>query len=535
MWPVILRELRASSRRWTTYWLRLLAAGAVIVAILFWFEGARAGSRHPGAELFVHMHRIVLAIAWVLVPLMICDSLSSERREGTLGLLFLTNLRARQIVCAKVFVHLLQALSLWAAVIPIVVVPLLLGGLSWKEVLFSFGWTLGSICLAAAAGIAASSASVNRTRSVISAVCLSGGFLIVFGALGTFVIGLVAMSFIPVPPGQYPSLDEWIEIGGAILFGNEDAWSELFSGTRAPAGFQHAALLATFGVAFICLLLLLGTIALAAVQIRRNWQDKPRTARQTAVEKAFYSPIFLTSVFRRWMRWSLEHNPIGWLEKRSWVGRIAALIWLSVMISFASAAASYANTFRGDGISLLNALVWMLLVSVGYVAAGSFRRERETGALELILVTPLQVREIVMGRLRGIWSQFLPAFAVWAAVVMYLYSWNRQWRPGVLIHFAVFYFAIPIVGLYFSLRTRAILVAWALTLLFTFGLPHFATAVLRRIALTCAIVFGADAATTVRAIQIGPGTSAMAIPVALGALLLWRLHVDLQRRSFSYR
>ncbi|HWN97037.1 MAG TPA: hypothetical protein VNT99_18550 [Methylomirabilota bacterium] len=529
MWPVILRELRANSRRWTTYWLRLLAAAAVLLTIFLWFETTRSMARQPGSQVFVYMHRVVLAIVWVLVPLMMCDCISSERREGTLGLLFLTNLRARQIVCAKAFVHLLQALTLWAAIIPIIVVPLLLGGLSWKEILFSFGWTLGSLCLAAAAGIAASAASSNRTRAVISAMCLSGGFFLVFAALGCGALALAVARYFPVP-GQVATVDQWIEMGAALLFGINEAWTEVFSGTTPL--FQNAAVLATFAVALVCLLLLLAVIALAAFQIRRNWQDKPKTTRQTQMEHVFYSPMFLKGLFRRWMRWSLERNPIGWLEKRSWLGRIAALIWLSVMISFASAAASYATVFSGGGLSMLNALMWMLLISIAYVAAGSFRRERETGALELILVSPLREREIILGRLRGIWSQFLPAFAVWAAVIIYLYSWNNQWEPGVLLHFAVIYLIIPVVGLYFSLRTRAVLVAWAATLVLTFGLPQLIGTVLYR---TIGFVFrsGYDP-------DLFPGwakgtywSTWFVIPLIIGASLFWRLEVNLRRRSFS--
>ncbi len=532
MWPVILRELRANSRRWTTYWLRLIAAAAIVVAILFWFETERFGMRQTGSQLFVHMHRVVLVIVWVLVPLMMCDCISSERREGTLGLLFLTNLRARQIVCAKAFVHLLQAFTLWAAIIPIIVVPLLLGGLSWKEILFSVGWTLGSLCLAAAAGITASSASSNRTRAVISAVFLSGGFLLVFAALGSFAFALVAAWYFPVPRGQFPGIEQWIEMGAAMLFGIDEAWNEIFS--RATPRLQNAAVLATFAVAFICFLLLVAVIALAALQIRRNWQDKPKTTRQTQMEHVFYSPMFLKGLFRRWMRWSLERNPIGWLEKRSWVGRIAALIWLSVMVSFASAAASYANAFRGDGLSLLNALMWMLLISVAYVAAGSFRRERETGALELILVSPLREREIILGRLRGIWAQFLPAFLVWAAVIIYLYSWNNKWEPGVLLHFAVIYAIIPIVGLYFSLRTRAVLVAWAATLLFTFGLPQLIGTVLYR---TIGLFFRVrnDPAWFSGWATGAYWTIWFVTPLFMAAILFWRLHVNLRRRSFSFR
>ena len=41
--------------------------------------------------------------------------------------------------------------------------------------------------------------------------------------------------------------------------------------------------------------------------------------------------------------------------------------------------------------------------------SGSFRRERETGVLELLLVAPLSTHQIVWGRLRAIWGQFAPA------------------------------------------------------------------------------------------------------------------------------
>ena len=317
-----------------------------------------------------------------------------------------------------------------------------------------------------------------------------------------------------------------------MLFGINEAWNVLFS--RSTPLFQSAAVLATFAVAFICFLLLIAVITLAGLQVQRNWQDKPKTTRQTQMEQVFYSPMFLKSLFRRWMRWSLERNPIGWLEKRSWVGRIAALIWLSVMVSFASAAASYATVFQGSGLSMLNALMWMLLTSVAYVAAGSFRRERETGALELILVSPLREREIILGRLRGIWSQFLPAFAVWVAIIIYLYSWNQKWEPVVLLRFAFIYAVIPIIGLYFSLRTRAVLVACTATLLFTFGLPQVVGIVLYRM---IAFPFGVRYDPTVMATWMNAGVRSiwLATPLLLGALLFWRLHVNLRRRSFSLR
>src|SRR5688572_24665222 len=103
MWPIIIRELRIGSRRWTNYWLRLLAAVAVAASIFFWFDGTRFNFFQAGGVLFGYMHRALLIAVWILVPLLMCDCLSRERREGTLGLLFLTDLRAWDIVCAKAF------------------------------------------------------------------------------------------------------------------------------------------------------------------------------------------------------------------------------------------------------------------------------------------------------------------------------------------------------------------------------------------------------------------------------------------------
>ena len=41
--------------------------------------------------------------------------------------------------------------------------------------------------------------------------------------------------------------------------------------------------------------------------------------------------------FRRWMRRKLERNPIGWLEQRTWSGRLVTWGWFAVLISIYSA------------------------------------------------------------------------------------------------------------------------------------------------------------------------------------------------------
>lgn len=532
MWPVILRELRAGSRRWTTYWLRLLGASAIVIAIFFWFMEPTA-SRNAGSELFAVMHRIVFGGIWVIAPLLACDCLSQERREGTLGLLFLTNLKARDIVVAKVFSHGLRSLTMWAATIPIVAVPLLLGGIHWKELVLSVELMLSAVSLGTAAGIAASSASLGVSRAAASALCLSALFLICFGVLVYFSAGSIAGVVLSGTPN---SLSDLLEITAATLFNAGGAWNDLFSARFVSPKAQASILLDGFFIAFLCFLGLLLVVLLSAWQIRRNWQDRPKTKRQAAVESFFCTPVFWKGFFRKWMRRSLERNPIGWLEKRRWSGRVTAWIWFSIMISFASMAVSMTNFYRGDGASMLNALMWLLLISMAYVAAGSFRRERETGALELIVVTPLSEREIIFGRLRGLWGHFLPAFVVWMGVVLYiswvLRNWTEHdgWNWFTLAQFVVYYAIVPILGLYFSLRSRFVLLAWTATVAVGYVLPHVLRWVLNYALLQMhELAAPGEPLMPMRRVLF---LLMLAMQLSIAGFLLWRLHVNLVRRSF---
>ena len=526
MWPVILRELRAGSRRWTTYWLRLLAAFAVIVAIVWWLSSPRSMLvRQPGREVFLYMHRVILAAIWIVVPLMTADCLSREKREGTLGLLFLTNLRAWNIVFAKAVAAGLVALTLWLATIPIITVPVLMGGLPAREIILSCSLALGSICFALAAGLLASSVSRTPTQAVGLALTLS------------FVSHYLLLVVVAMTEFLAPTLGLGASWGGGSVIHAGFSGSWIIWNLYASPAFTGGGTVIPVNGSMLFIPLISFVIAcavglVAAWQLRRNWQDKPKTKRQTEMESFFCSPVFWTGMFRRWMRFSLQRNPIAWLERRAWTGRIASLIWFAVMISFASAVVSYASAFRGeDGV--LNGLMWMLLASIAYVAAGSFRRERETGALELILVTPLNERQIISGRLRGIWSQFLPAFAVWIAIVVYLYSWQQNWNPANLFRFAIAYTVVPVIGLYFSLRSRFVLLSWFATLAAVFALPqfawsafcHFASASMRP-AIWDRFVASADLFAT---------GFVFLIQITLAGLLLWHLHAILVRRSFSLR
>jgi ABC-type Na+ efflux pump permease subunit len=122
---------------------------------------------------------------------------------------------------------------------------------------------------------------------------------------------------------------------------------------------------------------------------------------------------------------------------------------------------------------------------LAFTAANSFRKEQESGALELLLVTPLRVSQILWGRLRGIWSQFLPATLVlalaWgflasnAGLYSTLHSYDEFWGELDLLPtlFLPAYLSVPALGLYFSLRVRNGLAAWVWTSVIGLVVPGF--------------------------------------------------------------
>src|SRR5215831_4489226 len=177
--PVIDRELRSAARHSFTYSLRAL--GVLALLVVFGMVGLGEGlGRGIGGKLFGSLHCALFFAIWLLVPLLAADSISRERREGTLPLLFLTPLRPSEIVYAKGLVHGLRAFTLWLAVVPLLTVPFLIGGVSWQEVAFSVLVNFSSLCLAMAAGILASASSKSWTRAMGLAMAMSVLLLLAF-------------------------------------------------------------------------------------------------------------------------------------------------------------------------------------------------------------------------------------------------------------------------------------------------------------------------------------------------------------------
>ena len=463
--PVISREMRSAARQPLTYYLRAIAVGALLlVSLLFGFQHGFGSSL--GRRLFGALHLTLFAVIWVLVPVISADCLGRERREGTLGLLFLTGLRASSIVLAKGLAHGLRAFCLWLAVLPVLTIPFLLGGVTGSEAVVSAAINFSAICWATAAGLLASSGTKVRVRALLAALLLSLLFLLAMG----FVVGGL-MTLLTTPRGfngyTLESIVDFVLLTGLGFIANvAQEWPAYF---RLAQNRMLLLLMAEAGL--VSILALAAAILVAGARTRRVWQEQPPSARQLWWQRTFCTPVLGKRLLRRWLSWRLERNPIGWLEQRTWTGRLVTWGWFAVVVSLYSAVFSDPQFIRGYS-GLQRTLAWLLVGSMAMTSAGSFRRERETGVLELLLVSPLREGNIIWGRLRGLWGQFLPAVLLLLGIWVYFSSFlPDSGVPGVFCFYASSFLTIPIVGLYFSLHYRNFIAAFLATLVLDLALP----------------------------------------------------------------
>jgi ABC-type transport system involved in cytochrome c biogenesis permease component len=172
-WPVIVRELRTEARRPFNFWLRVLGAGAIAAVFAVSMLDQSDAPAGLGARLFGNLNATLFLAVWTFVPLLTADCISKEKRDGTIGLLFLTRLKAGGIVVGKSLIHALRSMTILLGMIPVLSVPFLLGGVSWKDGILALLLNTGAVGLALAASLLASTLVKDWSRALLLALLLS--------------------------------------------------------------------------------------------------------------------------------------------------------------------------------------------------------------------------------------------------------------------------------------------------------------------------------------------------------------------------
>lgn len=402
--PIVNRELRVASRRRGTYWSRLLTAGLGIIAGSIVYLLNIDGAPHEISEALFY----VLAIGAFFYCLFIgvrstADCLSEEKREGTLGLLFLTDLRGYDVVGGKLVATSLNAFYGLLSILPVLAIPLLMGGVTngefWRVALV----LVNTFFFSLAAGMLMSALS-QSPRAAMAATLV---FLLAV-SLGLFLSQLIPYvnESKPLLRWSYlinPGYSAILVTDGVFKVKSHDFW--------LSAGIIH-------GVAWFFL-------AVASFIVPRSWQDRPvGTARGGWRERWHRWRFGDTTERAAFRRRLLGINPFFWLAAR---GRLKPIyVWAALAILgclWSWGALENGHSWNDPGVYFPTAIILntMLKIWVASEAGHRLGQDRKLGSLELILSTPLVVRDIIRGQLLALRRQFIgPVIAIMLVEFIFL-------------------------------------------------------------------------------------------------------------------
>ncbi len=178
--PIIERELLVRSRRGATYWTRFAVAvfGGLICLMQINLSSAIGGVAAAGNAAFQALVVAAFSLCCSACS-MTADAISSERREGTLGLLFLTRVRGRDVLFGKLASAALAGLCAVLAFLPVLMIPVLSGGVTGCETFRKGLVLLDTLFVGLAVGLWASVRGEVWLVSIRKAALLMFGILIV--------------------------------------------------------------------------------------------------------------------------------------------------------------------------------------------------------------------------------------------------------------------------------------------------------------------------------------------------------------------
>jgi hypothetical protein len=396
--PLVERELRTGARRTGLFWLR------GFLALVLGLQGYELLNPHAPAPTRVAGGLVMAPLAgpitgtillrdmaWLLFPavlflgLLSADSISRERREGTLGLLLLTDLSPSQIVYGKLFSCGLTSFLVLLGALPALMVPVLAGGVRGEEAAIIGLGLLNALFVSLAAGLWMSAIFRERHHAVAAALGL-----IVALAFGAEVLGGNCLGRDAVPLARLFGLGGWITLA---------QWGFVFN----PRFIVWLA--ATNGLGWFFM-------SAAASALARNWQDQPhahvREAKpaeewpDVAEEAGAAAPphgSWLTDP-RPW-----DADPVRWRVER--MGSMEGLMWLAVALDFIGqfgamgAASAPGGTFAAQwGLLSFGGFVVVLFASglLAWAGARFFLDARRRLDLELLLTSTVGSRNVLSGQ-----------------------------------------------------------------------------------------------------------------------------------------
>lgn len=465
--PVVERELRVRARQRLTPWLRVMigAIAGLVAALVLQITSSNSsliGLGPPGQVLLWTLAWFTFAICLIEGLRQTTDSLNREQREGTLGLMFLTDLRGVDVVIGKLAACSVQSFYGLLAVFPAMGIALAAGGTTAGEFWRTQLVLLETLFLALTCGLWASARRLDEHRALALGVGMILGVTLLPPLVETFLL-----------PRGLPSISP----GTAMFCAADLAY-------RASPG-------AFWGTAAAIPLLSFLLVWSAGRRLARGWREPapvtpPPQPKHVEPVEWTYRPS--PGLHARPAKPVLDRDPLWWLAQRQRPRRL--LLWIAVLTPvLPTFAGSFVFRALGPGIgtayglSLAMGVIGVLLPVLILSIAASQRliESRNSGALELLLTTPLSPRRIVESHWQSLWRVLR-----WPIVMMLLlqmgvlfpqgFSWNAPGGLGVFFlllqlssgaHHVAVAVAACWMAMWFAVRARKTSSVVGLTLLWT--------------------------------------------------------------------
>lgn len=393
--PIVEREFRCATKRRRTYLVRTFAAVTAVAIGLLTLLNLRTwvASAGVGRTLFGTISSLSFWLCLFAGVFSTAFSLSEERRQGTLGLLFLTHLRGYDVVLGKLAGASLNSVQTLMGILPVLALSFALGGVSAGEFWRMSLVLLNTLFFSLAAGIFSSALSIQPARSSAATVLW------------------IAVWMAPSALTDHFFFRDLRRFGTDYLLpGPFQAFALVWDGRYGLAPFNFwPSVLFTFALG-VSLIVLASRITPATCQKKarqlRLWFRQPDLLDAQALE-----------LLRQSRRHAFRVNPVSWLEVRH-NARWLYLWGLLVLVLGAWLVALACLGFTGGRLSfamfmcLTPAMHGVLKIAIAAAASNRLSEARRNGELESLLVTPLRTKKICQGHLQALRRQFTLPIAV---------------------------------------------------------------------------------------------------------------------------
>jgi ABC-type transport system involved in multi-copper enzyme maturation permease subunit len=405
--PVFTREVTTTPRSWRLYLMRAVYVGAlfglVLTAWLILLGSQNVRSLGDlarfGAAVFALLAPLQMAMAVAFAALLTTAAVAQEKDRKTLDLLLLTRMTNSELVMGKLLASSLSVFVLIVAAVPLLMLLTLLGGISYGQVLRVVGVTLAAAALAGSLGSTIALWREKTFQSIaltalLLVMWLIAGEVVASGQLGAAWMGISAETWgIVVSPLR------------AILAAVQPL-REIDTQLAWCGGAVNLFLLFTFTAAAA-----LNLWAIARVRVWNPSQEAQPRLTDDQTEKLAATTATPTEKRSK----EVWDNPILWREICTWAyGKKILVVRIAYLLIFAVCTAALVMEMNADSTGgryavMLSELAKPLLpllvlglILVNALAVTSLTNERDLRALDLLLVTDLSPKEIIYGKLGGV-------------------------------------------------------------------------------------------------------------------------------------